>query len=171
MNKKSMLLQRFLIYICPVFLLIVGWNLFFDGIPLDKFNKVEPLMSYEDVVKLVGRGKEVAEGEFQHKREFIYEYQLQNDFIGYITFRRGDDGRLRVSNTETSFSKEKLSQIKIGMSIEEVEARIGPGVDVGSYSTYYVYQLKDGNYCTVGFMRDDTDGVYYVVGIEISGRD
>ena len=170
MIKNSTFLQKTSILICFVLLLIVGWNLFFNGIPLDKFNKVEHGMSYEEVAKLIGRGKEVVAGEFQHERQFVYEYQLKNDFIGYITFWRGDDGTLRVTCKETSFPQEQLSRIKMGMSLEEVETLIGPGADVGSSTTIYEYQLKDGNVGAVVFEMNSEDGKYYVSAITIRER-
>lgn len=172
MNKKTILLQRFLIILCPVLLLVGGWNLLFNNkIQLEKFNKVEASMDYEEVVNLIGRGKETVGEKPDYEHEIVYEYQIENDIVGYISFWRREDGTLRVSGKETSFSQEKLSWIKIGMSLEEVEARIGPGENLGSYSTYYYYELKEGNYCNVGYTRDDADGIYYVSYIEICGRE
>ena len=102
-----------------------------SDLTMEKFNRLENGMSYEDVVKILG-----AEGDqtSETKTSSSYKWKGEKFAAVYVTFRNGilsSKRQYKISNGDESkiaaadVSKDKFENIKIGMSYAEIVKIIG----------------------------------------------
>ena len=126
----------------------------------DNFLKVQMGQTYEEVVAILGEGKESSSSEVNNVSGKMYTWSGKGIANMNVTLVNGvvtGKAQLGLSENKYDITLEKYNQVKEGMSYEEVKAILGEGVITSESkilditSTMYTYAKKNGSNATFTF--------------------
>ena len=130
-------------------------------ITYDNFLKIEMGQKYSDVIALLGEGTEQSSSEIGGIKSIIYTWK-GSDLLSNMTVTIQNDavtGKAQsgLNENNSDITMDKYSQVKEGMTYDEVKNLLGDGVItsqtkiMGSESIIYSYIKKGGSNATLTF--------------------
>ena len=130
----------------------------------ENFLKIKMDSKYEDVVALIGEGKELTSSEISGIKTVMYTWNGSGFSNMNVTIQNGivtGKASLDLSNVDAKVTLEKYNKIKDGMSYAEVKAILGEGELMSQTkimdmeSTMYTWVNKGGSNMNCTFSGDN----------------
>lgn len=103
---------------------------------VSKYDQIKSGMSYKDVVKILGEGKEAASDSTAGIKTKMYQWNIDGDYIS-VMFQNDKvinkaHGSLDIKTTSKTITLEMYNKVKEGMTYEQVKNILGEGEEMSS---------------------------------------